>query len=70
MSDERESTTPSTPWSRMSLRSRIALLAALAVAIAITVTTIAVYVIVRNELYQQFDTDLMRRTYAVATSRR
>lgn len=52
--------------SRMSLRSRIALLAALAVAIAITVTTIAVYVIVRNELYQQFDSDLMRRTYAVA----
>ena len=52
--------------SRMSLRSRIAMLTALAVAIAITITTIGVYLLVRNELYNQFDADLMRRTEAVA----
>ncbi len=66
MSDVTKAQTPGRRASRMSLRSRIAMLSALAVAIAITVTTIAVYLIVRNELYQQFDTDLMRRTYAVA----
>lgn len=52
---------------RMSLRGRIALLSALAVAVAITVTTLAVFLIVREELYEQFDKDLLQRTYAAAS---
>lgn len=52
--------------SHVSLRSRIAILTALAVGIAITLTTITVYVLVRNELYDQFDADLVRRTEAIA----
>ena len=58
---------PAAPLRRMSLRSRIAWLSAMAVAIAITLTTLAMYLIVRQDLYQQFDNDFLRRTYAAAT---
>lgn len=51
---------------RMALRARIGLLTAVAVAIAITLTTVAVYLIARSELYNQFDADLMRRATAAA----
>jgi two-component system sensor histidine kinase MprB len=49
----------------MTLRTRIALLAAVAVGAAIAITAAAVFFIVRAELYAQFDADLVSRTQAV-----
>ena len=49
----------------MPLRTRIALLAAVAVGAAIAITAAAVFFIVRAELYSQFDADLVSRTQAV-----
>jgi two-component system, OmpR family, sensor histidine kinase MprB len=51
--------------SRLRLRTRIALFAAVAVGTAISLTAVIVYFVVRAELYDQFDTDLTSRAQAV-----
>ena len=60
--------TPDTPAvrARLSLRGRIAVLAAAAVAIAVAVTTLGIYLTVRAQLYDQLDHDLLARAQAVS----
>lgn len=51
---------------RLRLRTRIALLTAVAVGVAISLTAVVVFFVVRAELYDQFDSDLVSRAEAVA----
>lgn len=53
---------------RLSLRSRIAILAAIAVGLAVTATSIAAYVTVRNRLYDSVDENLLTRARSAAAS--
>ena len=46
---------------RLNLRTRIALLAGLAVGIAIAVTTVALFFVVRNQVYDQFNAEVLRQ---------
>lgn len=53
---------------RLSLRSRVALLAALAVGLAVAVASIAAYVTVRSETYDQRDESLLNRARSAVES--
>ena len=62
------SDTASTPPQerRLSLRARVAILAAVAVAIAVAITSAAIYILLREQLYDQLDRDLLARAEAAA----
>ncbi|MEO8328621.1 MAG: HAMP domain-containing protein, partial [Candidatus Nanopelagicales bacterium] len=51
---------------QMSLRVRIALLSGAAVGAAIALTAVATFFVVRSQLYDQFDADLLSRTEAIS----
>jgi len=58
---------PTSPQERrLSLRARVAILAAVAVAIAVAITSAAIYVMLREQLYDQLDRDLLARAEAAA----
>jgi two-component system, OmpR family, sensor histidine kinase MprB len=52
----------------LSLRSRIAILAALAVGLAVAVSSLAAYVTVRNQMHQRLDENLLARAEAAVQS--
>ncbi|MCI0685686.1 MAG: HAMP domain-containing histidine kinase, partial [Sporichthyaceae bacterium] len=59
---------PGSALSRLSLRSRVALLAAAAVGLAIAAASIAAYLTVRSELYASRDANLLVRAQAAVGS--
>ena len=56
----------STQLSKLSLRARVAIAAALAVGLAVLVTAGAAYLTVRNQLLDEMDSSLMARAHAAA----
>ena len=53
---------PSTePVRRLSLRARVAVLAAAAVAVAVAITSLAIFLTLRAQLYDQLDRELLAR---------
>ncbi|HKE51605.1 MAG TPA: HAMP domain-containing protein, partial [Actinomycetes bacterium] len=62
-------TEPATVFGRMSLRSRVALLAAAAVGLGIAVASIAAYITVKNQLYASRDASLLARANAAVGGR-
>jgi two-component system sensor histidine kinase MprB len=56
------------PMSRVSLRTRIALLAAVAVGITVGFVSLGAYLVVRSSLYRQFDANLVQRAYTAVNS--
>ncbi|HEY0636366.1 MAG TPA: HAMP domain-containing sensor histidine kinase [Pseudonocardiaceae bacterium] len=53
---------------RVSLRGRIALLAAFAVGATVALVSLGTYLVVRSSLYERLDDDLMQRAHATASS--
>ena len=49
---------------RLSLRARVAVLAAVAVAVAVAVTSLGIFLMLRAQLYDQLDRDLLARAEA------
>jgi two-component system, OmpR family, sensor histidine kinase MprB len=61
-------TTPTTVFGRLSLRSRVALLAAAAVGLGIAVASVAAYITVNHQLYASRDANLLVRANAAVNS--
>ena len=61
-------TTPTTVFGRLSLRSRVALLAAAAVGLGIAIASIAAYITVSHQLYASRDANLVVRANAAVNS--
>lgn len=53
---------------RLSLRARVAILAAVAVAIAVAITSAAIYIMLREQLYDQLDRNLLARAEAAGAA--
>jgi two-component system sensor histidine kinase MprB len=56
------------PTRRLSLRARVAVLAAAAVAIAVSITSLAIFLTLRAQLYDQLDRELLARAHATVTA--
>lgn len=56
------------PWRRISLRSRVALLAAVCVGATVALVSLAGYLTVRTSLYEQLDDNLLQRAAGLRTS--
>ncbi|MGH3506040.1 MAG: two-component sensor histidine kinase, partial [Nocardioidaceae bacterium] len=54
---------------RMSLATRISLLAACAVGLAVSIASLAAYVSIRDQLHSQLDSSLLRRAHESAQTR-
>jgi two-component system sensor histidine kinase MprB len=52
------------PHRRLSLRARVAVLAAAAVAVAVAITSLAIFLTLRAQLYDQLDRELLARGHA------
>jgi len=61
-------TSPATAFGRLSLRSRVALLAAAAVGLGIAAASVAAYITVSNQLYANRDANLLVRANAAVGS--
>ena len=69
MTDEPDSsTTRSHDDRRLSLRARVAVLAAAAVAVAVAITSLAIFLTLRDQLYDQLDSSVLARAQAAATA--